>query len=503
MREEVLIGNELSEAEQCLAVGDDDQAFNRLQKLAAKFPRRPRIWFAFGCAASELGQVELAEQAWRKAADLGSGVPEILLSLGYYYLGLRRMDQARFYFMQAIAVDPGCVNSRISLAVFLEQNHEYEQSRVAVDECLAISPEDDQARYMLALLAQHEDKLDEAERRLRDLIKSNPKHEYVRYACRYDLANLLDRQERYDEAMLLLVEAKKMVRVLADVELMLERYDVRAQKTRLAATLLPRNTMRIWSKTYPLKKREAIPPLAFVGGHPRSGTTLLEQVLGAHPNVVAVDEPTTFSKVLAPEYNKSRGLSIQRLNILRRRYFQALQKEIGLPTEGKLILDKNPSPTAHLPIWLRVFPELRVLIALRDPRDVLISCYFQNIPLNLVNANFLSFERLATHYVDIMDVWLAVRQWEGFAWMETRYEDIVKDLRKEGGRVTEFLGLTWHERQAQFHDKNARGSVFSPSYHDVTKPVYQRSVERWRRYEKYLAPVLSRLEPYCRALGYS
>jgi len=68
-----------------------------------------------------------------------------------------------------------------------------------------------------------------------------------------------------------------------------------------------------------------------------------------------------------------------------------------------------------LPALLRVFPEMRVIMALRDPRDVILSCYFQNIPLNQANANFLSLERLARHYANLMDVWLTVKQWEGFS----------------------------------------------------------------------------------------
>jgi len=139
---------------------------------------------------------------------------------------------------------------------------------------------------------------------------------------------------------------------------------------------------------------------------------------------------------------------------------------------------------------------------LRDPRDVVLSCYFQNIPLNAANVNFLSFERLARHYADLMDVWLAVREWEGFAWVETRYEDVVADMEKEGRRVTTFLGLDWHADQARFHEKSAKKQLFSPTYQDVTRPVYNRSVARWHAYEKYLAPILPALDAYCRKFGY-
>jgi hypothetical protein len=178
-------------------------------------------------------------------------------------------------------------------------------------------------------------------------------------------------------------------------------------------------------------------------------------------------------------------------------------QEAGPKAKGKLLVDKNPSPTARLPLWLRVFPELRVLIALRDPRDVVLSCYFQNILLNATNVNFLTFERLAKHYTDLMDIWLAVREWEGFAWLETRYEDLVANLEREGRRVTEFLGLSWDGSQARFYEKSQHKQLYSPTYQDVTQPVYTRSVGRWHCYEKHLAPVLPALEPYCRKLGYS
>jgi len=95
-----------------------------------------------------------------------------------------------------------------------------------------------------------------------------------------------------------------------------------------------------------------------------------------------------------------------------------------------------------------------------------------------------------------------VRQWEGFAWIETRYEDVVEDLAKEGRRVTEFLGLTWHEEQERFHEKSSQKRLYAPTYHDASQPIYARSVSRWRAFEKHLAAILPILEPYCRALGY-
>lgn len=116
--------------------------------------------------------------------------------------------------------------------------------------------------------------------------------------------------------------------------------------------------------------------------------------------------------------------------------------------------------------------------------------------------NFLSLERTAKHYVDLMGIWLAVKRWEGFEWLETRYEHMVEDPEREGRRATEFLGLTWDARQTTFYDQSLRKQFYSPTYQDVTVPVYKRSLGRWQFYEKHLAPVFPALEPCLREFGY-
>jgi len=492
----------LEEARDLLISKNFARAVPRYEKLLKQTPREPVVWFEYGNAASGLREFSVADRAWQRALALAPHNAELIGLIGHQYQGLRQPERARACFAQAAAADPRAINPRISLAVLAEQNHRLDEARAAVDECLTINSRDDQARYFQALLDRRENKLTEAEARLRDLLASEPRHPYVRYASRYELAHVLDRTERFDEAMRLLSEAKAIVRTLTDTDLLLRGYDQGAESARRFTRSLPKSILVQWAQSFPETNRHEIPRLAFLGGHPRSGTTLLEQILDAHPDVAALDEPSAFLEVLQPEFHKSKQLSNARLNTLRRLYTQALLAEVGDSGQRKLLVDKNPSPTARLPLWLRVFPELRVLIALRDPRDVIVSCYFQNIPLNAANVNFLSFERLTKHYADLMDIWLSVREWEGFAWVETRYEDTVSDLEKEGRRVIEILGLKWHEEQSRFYEKSRKKQLYSPTYQDVTRPVYGSSVGRWHAYEKYLAPVLPALKPYCTQFGY-
>ncbi len=494
--------NDLNRARELLLAGDTSRALALYQKLTRLCPGTALVWYECGNAAFKSRQMDFADRAWTKAIDLEPRNAELIGMIGHQFEALRRPEKARACFVRAAAAEPRGINARISLAVLLEKSHCLDQARAAVAECLAIEPLDDQARYFSALLDRREGKLQEAENHLRDLIASEPKHPFVRYAARYELAQVMDRTDRFDEAMSLLVAAKDIVRALADTGLLMRSYDQKAESARRFTSSQPNDILRTWAKFFPEPKREAIPPLAFLGGHPRSGTTLLEQILDSHPGVAALDEPTAFLEVLQPEFHKSNELSSARVNVLRRHYVQALRDDLGVDAAGKILIDKNPSPTSRLPLWLRVFPELRVLIALRDPRDVVLSCYFQNIPLNSANVNFLSLDRLAKHYADLMGIWLAVREWPGFSWIETRYEDIVANLPAEGRRVTEFLGLEWHPDQERFYEKSGAKQLYSPTYQDVTRPVYQRSVGRWRAYEKHLAPILPVLEPFCRAFGF-
>jgi tetratricopeptide (TPR) repeat protein len=497
-----VLQHQVNRARQFLLSRSFTKALPLYEKLIRQCPRDAVLWFEYGNAASGVSQTESAERAWARAIELAPRNAELIGLIGHRYQGLRKPDQARACFAKAAAADPRGINPRISLAVLAEQNHRLDEARIAVEECLAIDPRDDQARYFLAVLDRRENKIEQAEQQLRDLIASQPKHPYVRYACRYELANLLDRTGHFDQAMALLREAKQIVGALTDTQLLLKGYDQAAEAARLFTKALPKTILQTWADSFPEQHREPVPRLVFLGGHPRSGTTLLERILDAHPDIAALDEPPAFINLLQPEFHKSKELTPARLNTLRRLYAKALALELGPAAEGKLLVDKNPSPTARLPLWLRVLPELRVLIALRDPRDVVLSCFFQNIPLNAANVNFLSLERLAKHYSDLMDIWLIVREWAGFAWLETRYEDTVADLEAEGRRVTGFLGLRWDEHQARFYDHNRRKQLYSPTYQDVTLPVYTRSIARWRSYEQYLAPILPALEPYGRAFGY-
>ena len=330
----------------------------------------------------------------------------MLILLGQQYHQLRRLDKARACFERAGAADASSIPAQLSLADWFERERRLDDAWICVESCAARHPQNARVLCVKAMLLHRQGRNTEAETLLRDLIKTGPQDLNMDYAVRHQLAVVLDALGQHAEAMQRLREAKASLRQTANVVKMEQDYDRADQRRRELLAALKPETIRRW------REEGTAPParhrLAFLGGHPRSGTTLLEQILGAHPAIAAFDEPPAFVdeilEKLAP-LNPTSPLTVNRLNVLtaaqranfQQRYLKSLLREGAGGPEAEVLLDKNPSPTASLHLWLRIFPELKVLIALRDPRDVTVSCFFQKQMLNATNANFLSLERTAKH----------------------------------------------------------------------------------------------------------
>lgn len=152
---------------------------------------------------------------------------------------------------------------------------------------------------------------------------------------------------------------------------------------------------------------------------------------------------------------------------------------------------------------LRVFPEIKLLAALRDPRDVCMSCFMQTfVPVGATTSAYLSLERTVGEYASLMGMWRKMASLMPNPWIEVRYEDMVNDLESVARKTLNFLDIPWDARVLGFDEHARQKVVRSPTYADVTKPVYKGAVGRWRNYQKYLEPHLEKLEPFVKAFGY-
>jgi tetratricopeptide (TPR) repeat protein len=498
-------------AQKQLLAGRSATALAAYRHLVKRFPGTAQLWLELGMAASAELEFDAADAALSSSMELAGQDTSVLTQLAIQYQRLRRLDRARECFERAAAADPASISANVNLAQWYEKERRLEDAWACMESCLERHPQNARVLYLRAFLCQRGGRSAEAEMALRELIQRDAPDPSLQSWCRYLLAEVLDHSGRYAEAMRWLLEAKTHARQTADVKQLEGNQSLMAQRQRdLLQALTPEN-LRRWREEVPAP---AFPfQLALLGGHPRSGTTLLEQILDAHDEVMAIDESEAFLNEvwnqLAP-VNAPRALTMKDLDaltpaqrkLMRQRYLKSLLRETGGEPRGSVVLDKNPHTTLVLPIWLRIFPDLKIIIALRDPRDVVISCFFQNLTLTMGNVDFLSLERTVKHYCEFMDIWLRLRDLNGFDWVEVRYRDLVADLEAEGRRVTEFLGLAWDSCQSRFHESAVQKFVFAPTYEGVTQPLHERARGRWRNYAEALAPHLERLKPYCRALRY-
>ncbi len=255
------------------------------------------------------------------------------------------------------------------------------------------------------------------------------------------------------------------------------------------------------------------PPAAqspvFVVAFPRSGTTLLELTLDAHPLLVSMDEQPFVQNALEDIRaldigypDELRRLTPTQLDQIRAGYYARVARKVTL-APGQRLVDKNPLNILRIPVIARLFPESPILLAVRHPCDVLLSCYMQHFRAPDFAMLCADIRSLTVGYRKTFDFWyenIAILQSRV---LEVRYEQFVADFPAEVRRIAEFLGLPWDAAMLQPGDRAlAKGFISTPSYSQVTRPVNTRAVGRWQAYRPYLEPALPVLEPYFTRWGY-
>ncbi|GAB2536768.1 tetratricopeptide repeat-containing sulfotransferase family protein [Rhodanobacter koreensis] len=248
----------------------------------------------------------------------------------------------------------------------------------------------------------------------------------------------------------------------------------------------------------------------FIVGFPRSGTTLLEQMLDAHPGLQSMDENPFFNRLADKLRNHHPGI-LSNLDLLQQRDCDELRKRYLIMVSETIqrrwsaqLVDKNPLNMMWVPLIHRLFPEAKFILALRHPCDVMLSCYMQNFRSSILGAACASLERLAAAYVQAMECWLEDEHIFRPKVLVSRYEELVTDFPAQTRRIADFLELDDATPMLQF-DRHARdkGYIATPSYSQVIEPVNRKGLNRWTRYRREFEPVLPILEPMLKHWGYS
>jgi hypothetical protein len=399
------------------------------------------------------------------------------------------------------------------LATLYERQHRLAEAAELTGRALLADPNNGKVSLLAARLARRRGDDSVSEKVLRDIICLNSVHPDLKAEAWADLAAILDQRGEYDEAWAAMHECKLLMLNRDQREREASAF-VLARFRRMVDTITPDYFERRAARPSQTPTLQTPPRrLALLTGFPRSGTTLLEQILDGHPDLVSSEERDVFSREVFPSLGQGASPDTSVLDVLdratpdrlqaeREKYFRYMEAMLREPIGHRVHLDKNPAANLLIPAMLRVLPELRILIALRDPRDVLVSCFFRYLPLNPVSVCFLTIERAADRYALDMAAWLKFRELLQTPWQEVRYEDTVANLEATARRALDLLDLPWDDSVLAYQQRAAKKQVLSPTYEAVSKPIYNSAIGRWKNYERQLAPVLKTLEPFLRTFGY-
>lgn len=252
-------------------------------------------------------------------------------------------------------------------------------------------------------------------------------------------------------------------------------------------------------------------PVVFLCGFPRSGTTLMERILDAHGAfAVAPELPlvTTLSDQAGPLLGRSltlprdlESLTEEDSAVLAEAYFREADAVVK-PEAGRILVDKMPLNMVELPLIARLFPQARVLMALRDPRDVVSSCVMNLFVANHATAAMTTPDETARLYDAVMGGYARQRRAVDVPLHEYRYEDLVSAPRQTLAGILEFLGVPWTDRVLDHHRHGAGALVTTPSADSVAAPLSTRAVGRWARYRPVMDEAFATLEPWVREFHY-
>lgn len=450
-----------------LAAEQPQHALVHLGHAEGELADDPAFRFALGRARLGVRETGAAVEEFRRARAAGLRSLPLYQHLAHALETLNRTEELGEAVKEGLEAYPGDATLTIYLAKFEKRSGEAERAFERLTALNVKGRERDlQATYYFEL-AGHHDRRGEAEQAFRWYAKAN------------DLKRFYFDQGGFSpDPVLKVIEAQKQT------------------------------AWKAFAKAASKGKGAQAKPI-FLVGFPRSGTTLLDQMLDAHPGLRVLEEKpflarriTALEEAFGPYPASLSKLGPDDFEKLRTGYLEDVEGALELGS-GQSAVDKLPLNLIYLPFIRCLFPRARIILALRHPCDAVLSCFMQNFAENDEMSNFLDLDRGSRFYQALFGLFAAAcKDWET-ACHRVRYEDVIEDLEGEARALISFLGLPWAPAVLDYR-KHAleRGFINTPSYHQVVQPIYKSAAGRWQAYRTFFEPYLERFAPSCKMFGY-
>lgn len=467
-----------------------------LEKAALLAPNESDPLLELGRTLTSIGHTEGGLRALGTAARLNQTDARIFLAIGVALIEMSNNDQAVKALRFAIKADPRFAAAYLNLGIIHEKSNRIDDLRAVLSEGVAAGVEGAEMDYLRALLLARNGDRAAAFDLVRDL-----RSQAINPTIKAQFAGqLADRIGRIDEALFFYEEMNR-----AQAQSPMGIGVDRSAYQRGLARLNEQTTSAWFAEWADAPSTSRRPSPAFLVGFPRSGTTLLDTILMGNSGTHVLEELPIIEGLSQSlgELDAIRLLDTATVAALRDQYFVELDKVSPSPP-GKLVIDKNPLSMVHAPLIHRLFPDAKIILAMRHPCDVVLSCYMQNFKPTETMASFLDLANAARTYDRIFQYWETCRAVLPMDVHMLRYEAMVANAGAATRPLFEFLGLEW-EDGALDHQKTAveRGYIRTPSYAQVMEPIYSSATGRWKRYEAQMSEIIPILEPWVDRYGYT
>lgn len=468
--------------------GDTENAAYSYQQALNHQADNVEILCGYANTLSSLGRHEQAMEVIKQAMYIAPDNAEACIAKGSIYVSLGQLDEALNCCNQVLNEIPEHEKATCLAASVCEKKGDANQAYQYLSPLLQEEHPRVEAILNFASISKSLDRVDEAIEWMEQVLQSNKTIQITgRRRLHFALGKAYDRQKNYDSAFKHFQLANSLKRAVFDIKNF--QQDVDAQISLFLSNFRSQLASASIRSNRPL----------FIVGMPRSGTSLVEQILTSHPQVSGAGElpdinNLTLTMPLTCGSNRHYPECIEQidsnqLDRMAQAYLDSLSK---IDSNTLHVTDKMPGNFMHLGLIQLLFPDARIIHCIRNPLDTCLSCYFQDFSrshpwiYNLQDTGrvYLEYKRVMQHWKNVLDIPI----------LDVHYEALVENQENISRKMVEFCGLDWNDDCLQFH-KNKR-FIWTASYEQVRRPMYKKSVARWKNYEKHIGSLIDMLKSY-------
>jgi len=473
------------------------------KKILEKYPNELSTLNNLGTVLKELGKNNEAVSYYEKALELK---PEDIITnynLGILFSKLEEFQKSIIFYEKVIKTDPTHFQSYHNLLDIYEKTNNHEKLKETVEKAKSYLKNNPTIKLYEGNLLYKKEKFNEAIKNLEtisfDLDKI--KQEQLRVLT---LGRSYEKTNNFDKAFKSFVKANEISFKLKNKNINKDFY---LEKIKIRKQFFTKLNKEEWS-LLKLPNLEKNP--IFMVGFPRSGTTLLDNILSGHPSIEVIEEKSMVPKLIGSlnqltnnDLNNLKNINAEQIQKLRSNYFEDLYSHVKNKNILKIYIDKLPLNIIYIGEIFKIFPQAKFIFSVRHPRDCVLSCFIQNFAINNAMANFFNLEDSAKLYNFIMELWTKYITIFQINYHEVKYENLVENLENTSRQLLNFLELPWDDNVLKFFETaKQKKQIKTPSYDQVIKPIYLDSTERWKMYKKQISNSFDILEPWIKKFKY-